>query len=84
MKSRLGNSQDCFFARIIILIWTIGVIVQLIRVEVGMSWLLSSREMIFRKGLDLSVLTERRVLAPYGLAGGSPGMRGKNTLVSPL
>jgi hypothetical protein len=38
--------------------------------------------MIFRKGLDLSVLTERRVLAPYGLAGGGPGMRGKNTLVS--
>ncbi len=42
------------------------------------------REMIFRKGLDLSVLTERRVLAPYGLAGGGPGMRGKNTLVSPI
>jgi N-methylhydantoinase B/oxoprolinase/acetone carboxylase alpha subunit len=47
-----------------------------------MSWLLCPREMIFRKGLDLSVLTERRVLAPYGLAGGGPGMRGKNTLVS--
>ena len=40
------------------------------------------REMIFRKELDLSVLTERRVLAPYGLAGGDPGSRGQNTLVS--
>jgi N-methylhydantoinase B/oxoprolinase/acetone carboxylase alpha subunit len=44
--------------------------------------LLFCREMIFRKKLDLSVLTERRVLAPYGLAGGEPGMCGRNTLVS--
>ena len=28
------------------------------------------REITFRKSLELSVLTERRVLAPYGLAGG--------------
>ena len=39
------------------------------------------REIIFRKNLELSVLTERRVLAPYGLAGGQPGSRGQNTLV---
>ena len=40
------------------------------------------REITFRKSLELSVLTERRVLAPYGLAGGQPGARGVNTLVS--
>jgi hypothetical protein len=32
------------------------------------------REILFRKDLELSVLTERRVLAPYGLAGGEPGL----------
>jgi len=40
------------------------------------------REVIFRKNLDLSVLTERRVLTPYGLHGGSHGARGVNTLVT--
>lgn len=30
--------------------------------------------------MTLSVLTERRVHCPPGLAGGSPGARGKNTL----
>ena len=40
------------------------------------------REIIFRKNLELSVLTERRVLSPYGLAGGQPGSRGVNTLVT--
>lgn len=40
------------------------------------------REMVFRKSLDLSVLTERRVLAPYGMAGGMPGSKGLNTLIS--
>ena len=39
------------------------------------------REITFRKDLLLSVLTERRVLAPYGLAGGSPGARGVNVLL---
>ena len=39
------------------------------------------REILFRKNLELSVLTERRVLAPYGLAGGQPGLRGVNKLV---
>ena len=40
------------------------------------------REILFRKDLELSVLTERRVLAPYGLAGGEPGLRGVNTLTT--
>ena len=30
--------------------------------------------------MALSVLTERRVHCPPGIEGGSPGMRGKNTL----
>jgi N-methylhydantoinase B/oxoprolinase/acetone carboxylase alpha subunit len=29
----------------------------------------------------VSVLTERRTIAPYGLAGGGPGATGKNLLV---
>jgi N-methylhydantoinase B len=29
----------------------------------------------------VSILTERRKLAPYGLAGGKPGRKGKNILV---
>ena len=40
------------------------------------------REILFRKDLELSVLTERRVLAPYGLAGGEPGLRGVNRLLT--
>ena len=40
------------------------------------------REIQFRKELELSVLTERRVLAPYGLAGGRPGVRGVNCLLT--
>jgi N-methylhydantoinase B len=31
---------------------------------------------------NVSVLTERRKIAPYGLAGGGPGATGKNILVS--
>uniref|UniRef100_A0A5S6QWQ4 5-oxoprolinase n=1 Tax=Trichuris muris TaxID=70415 RepID=A0A5S6QWQ4_TRIMR len=38
------------------------------------------REMLFRRPLTLSVLTERRVFAPYGLNGGLPGKRGLNLL----
>nr|XP_031842230.1 5-oxoprolinase [Nomia melanderi] len=38
------------------------------------------REMTFRTPMMLSVLTERRVHSPPGLAGGSSGERGKNTL----
>jgi len=39
------------------------------------------REILFRKPLSLSVLTERRVLSPYGLNGGLQGQRGLNTLI---
>lgn len=39
------------------------------------------REMLFRKDLTLSVLTERRVHEPYGLNGGFPGHRGLNLLI---
>lgn len=36
---------------------------------------------MFRKPVTISVLTERRVLAPYGMAGGEPAKRGLNLLV---
>ncbi|XP_038070278.1 5-oxoprolinase-like [Patiria miniata] len=36
------------------------------------------REMMFRRPLTVSVLTERRTLRPYGLNGGEPGQQGKN------
>ena len=39
-----------------------------------------TRELLFRKPLTLSVLTERRVLKPYGLQGGMPGKVGLNLL----
>ena len=39
------------------------------------------RELEFLEPLDLSLITSRRVTAPYGLAGGLPGMSGRNTLV---
>ncbi|KAK1131870.1 hypothetical protein K0M31_016018 [Melipona bicolor] len=38
------------------------------------------RKMTFRAPMTLSVLTERRVHNPPGLAGGQPGQKGKNTL----
>ncbi|XP_067628315.1 5-oxoprolinase [Eurosta solidaginis] len=38
------------------------------------------RELLFRKPVTLSILTERRTLQPYGLAGGGPGKRGLNLL----
>lgn len=38
------------------------------------------RHMQFRKPLSLSVLTERRVLSPYGLEGGNAGKSGLNLL----
>ncbi|XP_018494081.2 5-oxoprolinase [Galendromus occidentalis] len=40
------------------------------------------RELLFRKNFTLSVLTERRVFRPYGLAGGSSGARGRNTIIT--
>ncbi|XP_006816250.1 5-oxoprolinase-like [Saccoglossus kowalevskii] len=39
------------------------------------------REMLFRRPLTLSVLTERRAFQPYGMNGGEPGQRGKNYLI---
>lgn len=39
------------------------------------------RELLFRKQMTLSVLTERRVLQPYGMSGGEPGKRGLNLLI---
>ncbi|XP_015790141.1 5-oxoprolinase isoform X2 [Tetranychus urticae] len=38
------------------------------------------RKILFRKQMILSVLTERRVFAPYGLHGGEPGSRGSNVM----
>jgi len=39
------------------------------------------RELLFRKPITLSVLTERRVFQPYGLNGGCPGELGRNHLL---
>lgn len=39
------------------------------------------RELLFRKPMTLSVLTERRVLHPYGMAGGENGKCGQNILI---
>jgi 5-oxoprolinase (ATP-hydrolysing) len=39
------------------------------------------RELIFREKMELCILTERRVFAPYGLNGGKSGAKGKNTIV---
>ena len=40
------------------------------------------REMRFLAAADVTLLTERRRVAPYGLEGGAPGRRGKNVLMS--
>ena len=39
------------------------------------------RAIEFLKSLDVSLLTNRRSSAPYGLAGGDPGVAGKNGLI---
>lgn len=39
------------------------------------------RAIKFLKPLTLSVLTDRRVISPYGLNGGLPGLRGENLLI---
>ncbi|XP_017466157.1 PREDICTED: 5-oxoprolinase [Rhagoletis zephyria] len=41
------------------------------------------RELLFRKPVTLSILTERRTLQPYGLVGGQPGKSGLNLLRKP-
>lgn len=39
------------------------------------------RELLFRREMKLSVLTERRVFRPYGMEGGEDGSKGRNLLV---
>jgi 5-oxoprolinase (ATP-hydrolysing) len=39
------------------------------------------REMEFLEPLNVAILSERRVFAPYGLAGGKPGAQGANTFI---
>lgn len=38
------------------------------------------RQILFRRSMTLSILTERRVHQPYGLSGGENGQSGKNLL----
>lgn len=38
------------------------------------------RELLFLQDLEVSILSERRVYAPFGLAGGGPGQKGRNLL----
>jgi 5-oxoprolinase (ATP-hydrolysing) len=38
------------------------------------------RELMFRRNMTLSVLTERRVFSPYGMNGGMNGAKGQNLL----
>jgi len=40
------------------------------------------REIELRGDADVTLLSERRLQAPYGLAGGEPGRRGENTTVA--
>ncbi|KAK6622554.1 hypothetical protein RUM44_002366 [Polyplax serrata] len=39
------------------------------------------RQLLFRRPMTLSVITERRVFHPYGIKGGEPGARGVNFLL---
>ncbi len=39
------------------------------------------RELEFTQAVEVSLLTERRARAPYGLAGGGPGARGENRVL---
>jgi len=41
------------------------------------------REIEFLKPVDLSILSERRAVPPYGLAGGADGAKGQNLLLLP-
>jgi N-methylhydantoinase B/oxoprolinase/acetone carboxylase alpha subunit len=40
------------------------------------------REVEFLVPVTISLLTERRVVPPYGLAGGAPGATGRNVLIA--
>jgi len=37
-----------------------------------------TRDFEFRKAIDAAILSERRVIAPYGMRGGGPGQKGRN------
>ena len=39
------------------------------------------REVEFLEPLNMAILSERRVFAPYGLEGGQPGQRGENLFI---
>jgi 5-oxoprolinase (ATP-hydrolysing) len=39
------------------------------------------RELLFHRRMALSLLTQHRVEAPFGMAGGEPGERGRQTLI---
>ncbi len=39
------------------------------------------RELEFTEGVEVSLLTQRRTSAPYGLAGGADGASGRNTVL---
>jgi 5-oxoprolinase (ATP-hydrolysing) len=39
------------------------------------------REVEFLEALNMAILSERRVFAPYGLEGGQPGQRGENIFI---
>jgi N-methylhydantoinase B len=41
------------------------------------------REVEFLLPATMSLISDRRITAPYGLRGGSPGARGRNTLITP-
>src|SRR6185503_7846683 len=38
------------------------------------------REIEVREAAEVTVVSDRRVLAPWGLAGGRPGARGRNSI----
>jgi 5-oxoprolinase (ATP-hydrolysing) len=40
------------------------------------------RDLMFLEDMEVSILSERRVFAPYGLQGGGNGLTGKNVLIT--
>ncbi|KAJ3755736.1 Hydantoinase B/oxoprolinase-domain-containing protein [Lentinula raphanica] len=42
------------------------------------------REIEFTRDLEVSILSERRVISPYGMRGGEPGRRGRNVWLQSL
>ncbi len=41
------------------------------------------REIVFLEDAELSMLTQHRVEAPFGMAGGEPGARGRQRVIRP-